>query len=43
MLRFAGDIVLLAKSESELEEIVNGLSTLLRNDFNLKINKIKEK
>lgn len=43
MLRFADDIILIDKTEIELEETLNGMNTLFRYDLNLIINKSKKK
>lgn len=43
MLTFADDILLLPSTNSKLEEMLNGMDALLRNNFNLKINSNKTK
>lgn len=43
MLRFADDIVVLAESKEDLEEILNGMDSVMKREYHLKINRNKTK
>ena len=43
MLRFADDIVILTESERDLECLMNGLDTVLNEEYKMKINRNKTK